>query len=72
MKTKINKVYIIALGVVIAICLAASTVDSTKDSSVANSESDILAKYKSSIPIVTAPLHILAKGLNVINKKKSN
>lgn len=72
MKAKINKVYIIALGVVVALCLTASIADSSSIENGSQAENaDLLSKYKSSVPLVTAPLQILAKGLNIINKESN-
>ncbi len=70
MKTKFNRTYIIILGVVVAICLLLGNVKaiSSQESTSAKVEEDVIAKYKSTVPLVTTPLQILAKGLSIINK----
>lgn len=60
-----HSIYIIVLGVIVAICLIAGKFEPNK--SVADVDNrDLLEKYKSTIPLVTTPLQILAKGLNIV------
>ncbi len=68
MKARINRTYVIILGVIVAVSLLAANFNQTNTVASTKTEEDILAKYKSTVPLVTTPLQILAKGLNIINK----
>lgn len=68
MKAEKKRTAIIILGIALAFCLSMSTMFIKKDTQAENSQLEMLSKYKSTIPLITAPLQILARGLNIVNE----
>ena len=69
MKTQMKKTWTLILGIMLVIVMIATSFShSFIISSGESSQTDLLTKYKS-IPLVTAPLQVLAKGLSSINNK---
>ena len=64
-----HSIYVIVLGIIVAICLIASNIQRSPVVASAKNNKDMLDKYRSAIPLVTTPLQILAKGLNIVNNE---
>ncbi|QSE98488.1 hypothetical protein [Fulvivirga lutea] len=67
MKTQQHRTLIIVLGVAIAVCVSLFTLNS-KAADKNEAQVNMLSKYKSTVPLITEPLYILVKGLNIVNK----
>ena len=64
MKLKPNQTTLIITGVVLAFALSFGL--AKPDASSAESENtEFFSKYKSTVPLIVAPLHVLAKGLRI-------
>ena len=68
MKPKQNRIYLLLLGVFLALALIAMSFKTASLGSIEEGQANIVSKYKSTVPLVTAPLQILAKGLSIVNK----
>lgn len=66
MKPKPNQTILILSGVVLAFLLSFG-VSSTKNIKMEEGSIEIITNYKSTVPLIIAPLHILAKGLKLSN-----
>ncbi len=66
MKAEKNRTAIVLLGIALAFCLSMSTMFINDQGTSNQPQSELLSKYKSTIPLITAPLQILAKGLNIV------
>lgn len=67
MKAEKKRTAIVILGIALAFCLSMSTMIVKDQAESTGSQLELLSKYKSTIPLITAPLQILAKGLNIVN-----
>lgn len=68
MKAKKKKNALIILGIALAFFLSMSTIFIEKENSGANCELEVVSNYKSTIPLITAPLQVLARGLKIVDK----
>lgn len=66
MKIKPNQTSLIITGVILAVVLSFGLAKPTNPSEESES-TEFLSKYKSTVPLIVAPLHILAKGLRIAN-----
>ena len=64
MNPKPNQTLLIFAGVVLAVLLSFGVTKTDKPTT-DNTSADLLSQYKSSVPLIIAPLHVLVKGLRL-------
>jgi hypothetical protein len=62
-----RKTFILTIGILLVIGLISIGLLQQQVRPAGMAENELLLKYKSTIPMVTAPLHILAKGMKLVD-----